>query len=605
MPLSSMGNLDRPVISFARCRGRRCSAQALVVSSWLPIITSLLLSGSPLSTPEGQTTNECGVAESPPSVRLRPCHCRAGTCTVAEGAMGARARTWHHPLLRSPFKSRHFPIGAAMKHFDWHPPARYRVGSSSAGPVIHDARHPSRKRRAGLALRAGFALLAGLLLGAGAAVSAVGRGDSPRVAETTAWQLQERPPVVDARAFHGHGDLAFVSLGGLYVLDGSDDKVVQVVPVGGGASDPQFSPNGKWLTFSAPGCVSCFHLAHGDGSGARVVPLRGSGRVAWLADGRLLAGNDVYRVGATGRLTTLGHVPVALVAWSAGWDEFAFETSDVKTAKDGAFRGKWVLELAPSLSARPALWYQSPISFDPASGKGFQGDQFAGAVVLPGHGGVAFWVDPGNSADHGTLPLYWLKRPSATPVALGPVLPSAVSVGKNGMFAVATGAGKYQWTGKQVEICQVSSGSCSEVRTPPGELSLDPAWSPRDAVLALVEADAGQVPALVARTFGPTEQPLLVKWYATRHLFLLHAGSDVPVEVPGTKGAAAPVWSVNGQGLAYVADNSLWLLPHVGSTPVKVASPLLLPSDWGARYGEVDWSADFAWSNAVPAGPRP
>ena len=172
-----------------------------------------------------------------------------------------------------------------MKHFDRHPPARYRVGSSSAGPVVHEARNRSRRT---LAV---FALLAGLLLGAGAAVSAVGRGASPRVAETTAWQLQERPPVVDARAFHGHGDLAFVSLGGLYVLDGSDDKVVQVVPVGGGASDPQFSPNGKWLTFSAPGCVSCFHLAHGDGSGARVVPLRGSGRVAWLADGRLLAGN--------------------------------------------------------------------------------------------------------------------------------------------------------------------------------------------------------------------------------------------------------------------------------------------------------------------------
>jgi hypothetical protein len=33
-------------------------------------------------------------------------------------------------------------------------------------------------------------------------------------------------PYVDMRAFSGHGDLAFVSLGDLYVLDGADGHLV-------------------------------------------------------------------------------------------------------------------------------------------------------------------------------------------------------------------------------------------------------------------------------------------------------------------------------------------------------------------------------------------
>jgi hypothetical protein len=398
-------------------------------------------------------------------------------------------------------------------------------------------------------------------------------------------------PVVDYQAFSSYGDLAFVSLGGLYVLDGAQHKLVQLVPLAGGASDPQFSPNAEWLTYSETDCADCFYLARADGSGAHAVPLGAdaSNRVTWLPDSRLLVGDDVYRVSATGGLAVTGRVPAGLVAWSSDWDQFAFETVEVKRSKDGGFSGRWVLELARSLTGRRTLWYQSPISFDPRSGRGFQGDQFAGAEVLPGQEGVLFSVDPGNAADNsGGFPLYWVASPEGQPHLLGRSR-EATSVNKYGVLAVGGGGNEYAWTDKYVEICEPSPVRCSTVKVPPGQLALDPVWSPQGTTLALVEAKAETVEDFLPST--------VLNWYSTHHLFLLTAGSSRPVQVPGTQGAAAPTWSADGRSILYVADNCLWFLPRTGSRPVKVAGPVLVPSDWSI-FGEVNWQSDFAWSEA-------
>lgn len=108
--------------------------------------------------------------------------------------------------------------------------------------------------------------------------------------------------------------------------------------------------------------------------------------------------------------------------------------------------------------------------------------------------------------------------------------------------------------------------------------------------LAFVEARAES-----AEDFRPTT---VLDWYSSHHLFLLAAGSSLPVEVPGTQGAAAPAWSAEGRSILYVAGNYLWLLARTGSRPVKVAGPVLVPSDRGPFFGEVNWQSDFAWSQA-------
>jgi hypothetical protein len=47
-----------------------------------------------------------------------------------------------------------------------------------------------------------------------------------------------------------------------------------------------------------------------------------------------------------------------------------------------------------------------------------------------------------------------------------------------------------------------------------------------------------------------------------------------------------------------VRDDALWLLQAGASTPVHIAGPLLNSAAPSGYYGEMDWTALFAWSAA-------
>jgi hypothetical protein len=429
-------------------------------------------------------------------------------------------------------------------------------------------------------------------------ISNVGHGGIRAVAPTSAEDALYLGPTVDHQAFRGYGDLAFVSLGALYVLDGSDGEIRQLAAIGAEATNPQFSPDGKWLAYSVGTCT-CFGLARADGSGAHAVTLSPkTGGPSWLPDSHLLVGGTVFQPSSNGKLTATGKVPAGLVAWSPSGDEFAFEATHVNQAKDGAFKGYWDLEVSPTLDGTRTVRYQSAISFNPASGRGFQGDQFAGAQVLPGHAGVLVWVDPGSSADgSGGWPLYLLRGPAQRPQALGRAFDRTVPANAVGTLAVASGDNRFGWVGDQLHICPARAQVCSVVKASPGLIAFDPAWSPGTGELALVEASA--------KTPGNWEQATTVAWYQTHHLFLLSSGSSRPAEVPGTQGASDPAWSTDGRSLIYVANDAVWLISHLGAAPVEIASPLLVPTDWGARFGVVHWTSDLAWSDAAGGRQEP
>lgn len=121
-------------------------------------------------------------------------------------------------------------------------------------------------------------------------------------------------PAVTAGPLAGRGALAFVSLGRLYVLDGSNGRLALLAGADAHPSDPRFSPDGRWLSWQlGDGDVG---VARADGSNPRTIQAQGAdGR--WLADSVLLIGQQTYRPLASAAPTEVGQVPRRLVAWSA------------------------------------------------------------------------------------------------------------------------------------------------------------------------------------------------------------------------------------------------------------------------------------------------
>jgi hypothetical protein len=90
-------------------------------------------------------------------------------------------------------------------------------------------------------------------IAAAAVVIVAGCGSAPGSPSRSAPQRSGHPgtpvPSVDEAAFAGHGELAFVSRGGLWVLDGATGTLRRVPTPAMTPLDPAFSRDGRWLSF--------------------------------------------------------------------------------------------------------------------------------------------------------------------------------------------------------------------------------------------------------------------------------------------------------------------------------------------------------------------
>ena len=338
--------------------------------------------------------------------------------------------------------------------------------------------------------------------------------------------MAELAPFANTVALRGHGKLAFVSRGRLFVLDGEAGRLVAVSRPGQHAADPQFSPDGRWLTYSIG--TSQLWLARADGRSAH--RLLGNTGGSWFPNGELLTDSGVWRLSASGAASRAEAAPVGLVAWALDGSRFAFVTSTLAVSGAKPSRGIDRLELSSSLGGPRRTWYETRVSFSKKSD--FGGNFVAGVVVLPRDEGLVFQLDPDRSASVAAdrLSLYLLRRPGGVPRRLGFTLANSVAVARTGGLAIVNGSDRYAWVTKTVEACVVATATCSPVSAPSGELSFDPAWSPAGRTLSFVEAPASTVTNFFQST--------LVRWYATHTLWLLSTGSSTPRELPGTTGAS-------------------------------------------------------------------
>jgi Tol biopolymer transport system component len=420
-------------------------------------------------------------------------------------------------------------------------------------------------------------------------------------------------PAIGTAAFAGHGRLAFVSSGRLYVLDGtaaSGPARLHAVAAPAGAIAPAWSPDGRWLAFivappspypvvSAPS--GTLWLADTEGNGARPV-LANAGPFAWSPAADVLAatvtnpatgstGVCEFQPGTTPRLLPGVEGPAV---WSPDGRQLAF--TSIQYRPQTGFAGS-ELETVPAAGGTPVVRARSAQ------------DALLVAGWWPDGRGLLAWADPQGSASLAAdgLPVVSYPLTGAHPVTLGTTLPRppfVVTTPPGYGVAMVAGGDRIMWNGsKTIMLCAATGGCTAFPGGPPGPVNLDPAWAPAgNTALAFVH---GSTSAPSPPGFG---QAAIAAWYATRKLWIYVLGGN-PYLVSGAgTGVAAPAWSADGKFLLYVHDNGLWLIdPFAGranpspGTPSLTGGPpfpivsRLFAGAWPNYYGYVDWQDQFAW----------
>jgi hypothetical protein len=511
-----------------------------------------------------------------------------------------------------------------------------------AHPSADDAQALIEEARARARRRWWRRLTVGAALATIAAVVAVSFGGS-RVGGLV--RVADAGPYVDASAFSGHGELAFVSHGGLWVLSGGRVRRV-FVPRGMEASAPAFSSDGRWLAYVVNGSqhgspfAAALWIADADGSHARRVSGDLATVVGWspVAD-RLAFTTDTSPPFLGGVLATrlelaaASGAPQLLVAVSTAHRQ-PNSIEDAVWSPDGRAlalattnplpHGHTTVRAYPLAGGRPTTWFS--IRTDRVlrvpgicTGCGGPNQIIADVAGWWPHWGIAFWAfSSGMVHNNDNTPVVIVAHPGATPYVLGDTLSDgatdALAAGRGGELAVvaSTDDGREIGDGKMVEPCDAGSRTCRPIpgasvwsgRNPqrcpfascstfpaPGRagsaVTLDPAWSPNGSQLAYVKAPV----ALTGGTPAPA-------WYVAHELILWNARSGATTRLAAA-GAQLPTWSTDGRELLYVSGDALWLVPASGGRPVEIEDPLL-PSDWlegyaHQYYGQVAWGAQFSW----------
>lgn len=425
------------------------------------------------------------------------------------------------------------------------------------------------------------------------------------------------PLTVDAAAWRGHGDLAFVSSGQLEVLSDAGTLTEITGPTGGGYdSNAAWSPDGQWLAFLHTGPADGYDvpaptlwLAAAGSSLADEVTTSGVGMFAWSPAGSELAYTEAWPTNSTVAapenlwFDEPGSTPVKVaVGTGNGVEDIAWSPDGSQLAFDDADFAQPATPTSPAMPPEGRVGVISAIGgpIDIAYELNGSGVRLAG--WWPQGGGLLFWEDPGFAESADGQMLYSLASESHQPVPLirslvGPTWWAPEPGGHT--VAVVEGEGRSIWSpGRDVDLCTLPAATCRAVAIPAGSVGLAPSWSASGALVFATASGTGPFGAM-GGAFWSTGW--MAQWDTTNKLWTMIPGGQPSALAAAPAGALLAAPSSQGGAVVLVKDDALWLAAAAGTPAVAVAGPLYSTAAPSGYYGEVDWACTFSWSLATGA----
>lgn len=402
---------------------------------------------------------------------------------------------------------------------------------------------------------------------------------------------------LDATAFKGLGDLAFVWDGLLYALDGETGRLTQLTK-SGTALAPAWSSNGRWVAYlditregATTGRLS---LVRRDGSGTR--------QVEGLPDD---VSSQDFQWSPTSSTVAVGN-PAGL--WLV--------TSDGDAKKIDKGPGPYWFAWSPDgtrLAYNRTLPSENPENRDDAiyvldvSGEAGDSEQALRVTIVERAGAkiagwstdgkqVLYWVDPLHSASLAADGMALMSIPAigGNPRQMADSLGYRdwLSFGPKNLLVAVTGNGREAWSNKGLTVIDLESGTGEDIPRLEGRVSIDPALSPDGTLIAYVSAkDLG------ASAPFPGGGPSPVGWPATRELRVVDTeGRSGRVLAEAGAGVFRPAWSQDGSRIVFVRDNSVWVIGTDGNHLRKVLGPFPGRRELSGYYGFARyWGWEIAW----------
>jgi Tol biopolymer transport system component len=454
------------------------------------------------------------------------------------------------------------------------------------------------------------ALVLAVTVGCGGASTTSGKGHATGVATSASAATAQASPSSAVWPLNGHGELAFVAYGKLYLLGGPAGARRQVA-LPGIPDAPAWSADGRWLAVevSSPPPASqpetrtpaALWLVTAAGTGARrLTPAswQVSG-FAWaphrdqLAVAAYLPQAPQTRSYLTATVAPAGKPRIMVTGGYLTGPAWAPDGRRIAVGLSTFTGGQW----------HSGLDVVSVTGGPPAVVTATTGNVLELAGWWPDGNGLLYWLDYQGSASIAAdgLPLDSVAlggRPPRTLVETMLVHGSWLAFSPSGnALAAVSGDDRVIWSGgKQITLC-VIAGPCTPVPQPAGVVSVDPSWSPGGTAIVFARLSA-------SGPFGPNGHAdfspyWITQWEATSRLWIASAdGSGARPLAAAGSGAVGPVRGRDGS-LLFVRDDSIWLLPPGAAAATRLTGPLGAlagPAYYRTYYGYVPYPQLFAWT---------